>query len=130
MFSRIIKYFIGLFILCAIQFICNCIVKYAHIIIPSPILGIILFAFLLKLNIIKKDWVKDICNLLLKYMPLLFVPLFVGIISYYSILKKNLIPIAMNVILTTTITLIVTAIFVENVIKFVRLHKIRKLHNG
>ncbi len=129
MFSRIKKYFIGLFILCTVQFVCNCIVKYTHIIIPSPILGIILFAFLLKLNIIKKEWVKDICNLLLKYMPLLFVPLFVGIISYYSILQKNLIPIAMNVILTTTITLIVTAIFVENVIKFVRLHKLRKIHN-
>ena len=84
----------------------------------------------MKLNIIKKEWVKDICNLLLKYMPLLFVPLFVGIISYYSILQKNLIPIAMNVILTTTITLIVTAIFVENDIKFVRLHKIKKIHNG
>jgi holin-like protein len=100
-----------------------------HFVLPAPILGIIVFAILLKFNIIKKEWVKDICNLLLNNMPLFFVPLFVGIINYYGLIQKNLIPILLNVVLTTTITLIITAIFVENVIKFVRLHKIRKFHD-
>ena len=62
-------------------------------------------------------------------MPLLFVPLFVGIISYYGIIEKNLIPILVNIVLTTTLVLILTALFVENVIKFVRLHNIRKTKN-
>lgn len=129
MFARIIKIIIGFVILCAIQYLCNWIVRLTHIVLPSPILGIIVFALLLQFKIIKKEWVQDICNLLLKNMPLLFVPLFVGIIAYYGIIEKNLIPIIINVVVTTTVTLIITAIFVENVIKFVRLRKIRKIHN-
>lgn len=129
MLVRFIKIIIGFVILCAIQYLCNWIVKLTHIVLPAPILGIIVFALLLQFKIIKKEWVQDICNLLLKNMPLLFVPLFVGIIAYYGIIEKNLIPILINVIVTTTMTLIVTAIFVENVIKFVRLRKIRKIHN-
>lgn len=129
MFIKLRKYFTGFLILCAIQLFCNWIVKIAHIVLPAPISGIIVFALLLQFNVIKKEWVRDICNLLLKYMPLLFVPLFVGIIAYYSIIERNLVPIILNVILTTTATLIITAIFVENVIKFVRLRKIRKLHH-
>ncbi len=129
MLVRFIKIIIGFVILCAIQYLCNWIVRLTHIVLPSPILGIIVFALLLQFKIIKKEWVQDICNLLLKNMPLLFVPLFVGIIAYYGIIEKNLIPILINVIVTTTMTLIVTAIFVENVIKFVRLRKIRKIHN-
>ena len=89
---------------------------------------LVLFLFL-QLNIIKRDWIKDICELMLKYMPLLFVPLSVGIVAYYGIIEKNLIPILINVIGTTTLTLLLTAMFVENVIKYVRLHRMRKLKN-
>ena len=67
---------------------------------------------------------------MLKYMPLLFVPLSVGIIAYFGIIEKNFIPIIINVVGTTTLTLLLTAIFVENVIKYVRLRKIRNLRNG
>lgn len=88
-----------------------------------------MLAFLIQLNIIKKEWVKDIANLLLKYMPMLFVPLFVGIIAYYSLIQKNIIFILISIILTTTLTLLITAIFVENVIKFIRLKRIKDLHN-
>lgn len=129
MISRIFKYISGFLILCAIQFVCNIFVKKTHIVFPAPILGIIVLFLLLQLNIIRRDWIKDICALMLKYMPLLFVPLSVGIVSYYGIIEKNLIPILINVIGTTTLTLLLTAIFVENVIKYVRLHKIRKLNH-
>lgn len=129
MFSRIIKYILGFLILCSVQFVCNFFVNAMHFVLPAPILGIIVFALMLQFKIIKKEWVKDICNLLLSNMPLLFVPLFVGIMAYYGIIEKNLIPIIINVIVTTTVTLVVTALFVENVIKFVRLHKMRKSKN-
>lgn len=129
MLSRFFKYLIGFSILCVIQYICNCLIKITHLVFPAPILGIVVLFILLQLNIIKKEWIKDICSLMLKYMPLLFVPLSVGIVSYYGIIEKNLIPILINVIGTTTLTLLLTAMFVENVIKYVRLRKIRKLHN-
>ncbi len=129
MLYRFIKYVIGFMILCFIQFICNKVVTAFHFFLPAPILGIIVLSFLIQMNIIKKEWIKDISNLLLKYMPMFFVPLFVGIIAYYSLIQKNLIFILISIIITTTLTLLLTAIFVENVIKFVRLKKIKELHN-
>lgn len=129
MFSRVFKCLIGFIILCAIQFACNIIIKFFNIPFPAPIMGILVLFLFLQLNIIRRDWIKDICELILKYMPLLFVPLAVGIITYYGVIEKNLIPILINVIGTTTLTLLLTALFVENVIKFVRLQKMRKMKN-
>ena len=127
MLSRVLKCLIGFIILCLIQYTCNLLVKFMGIPFPAPILGIIVLFLLLQFNIIKRDWIKDICEFILKYMPLLFIPLAVGIISYYGIIEKNLVPILINVVGTTTITLLLTAMFVENVIKYVRLQRMRKL---
>ena len=129
MLSRVFKYLIGFSILCGIQFLCNLFIKYTHIVFPAPILGIIVLFLLLQFGLIKKDWIKDICDLLLKYMPLLFVPLSVGIITYLGIIERNLIPILINVVGTVTLTMLFTAMFVENVIKYHRFQKIRKLRN-
>ena len=115
--------------MCLIQYLCNLFVKITNIPFPAPIMGIVLLFLLLQLNIIKRDWIKDICEFLLKYMPILFVPLAVGIVSYYGIIEKNFLPILINVIGTTTLTLLLTAMFVENVIKYVRLKRIRKIRN-
>ncbi len=104
-------------------------VKIFHLILPAPILGLIIFSCLIQMNIIKKEWVKDICALLLKNMPVMFVPLLVGIIVYYSIIEKNLIPILINIIVTATLTLLLTAIITDNIIKYIRLRKMRKMKN-
>lgn len=129
MISQIFKCLLGFIILCAIQFACNMLIKIFNIPFPAPIMGILVLFLFLQLNIIRREWVKDICEFLLRYMPLLFIPLAVGIVSYYGIIEKNLIPILINVIGTTTLTLLLTAMFVENVIKYVRLHRMRKLKN-
>lgn len=113
----------------AIQSLCNWFVKLTHIVLPAPIMGIIVLFALLQFNVIKREWIKDSCEFILKYMPLLFVPLSVGIITYFAVIEKNLVPILINVIGTTTLTLLLTAMFVENVIKYVRLQRIRKLKN-
>ena len=122
---KLLKLVLGFGILCLIQTVCNLALTALSIKFPAPIMGIIVLAFLLRFNIIKKEWVKDICELFLKYMPLFFVPLFVGIIVYYSLIEENLIPILVNIAITTSLVIIISALFVENVIKFVRLYKIR-----
>lgn len=129
MLSRFLKYILGFAILCVIQYLCNLFVNITRVVFPAPILGIIILFILLQLNVIKREWISDICELLLKYMPLLFIPLAVGIIAYFSLIEKNLIPILINVVGTTTLTLLLTAMFVENVIKYVRLQKMRKIKN-
>ena len=129
MMSRILKCLIGFFVLCLIQYLCNLFVKTINIPFPAPILGIVVLFLLLQFNIVKREWIKDICEFILKYMPLLFIPLAVGIVSYYGMIEKNLVPILINVIGTTTLTLLLTAIFVENVIKYIRLQRMRKSKN-
>lgn len=62
-------------------------------------------------------------------MSVLFIPFLVGIISHYKLIKDNLTGLLLLISLTTTITLIITAFFVESIIKFERLRKIRKLKN-
>lgn len=124
--KKIIKYITGFIILLAVQFVSSQALNFANIKLPAPILGIIILALLIEFKIIKKEWIKDICNLLLSNMPLLFIPLFAGIITYFKIIKENFSAIAINVVLTTTLTLIVSALFVENVIKFIRLKKIKE----
>lgn len=126
MLKSIKKILSGFIIISFIQFMCNVFLKLTHIVFPAPIMGILILLTLLELKIVKSDWIKDFCNFIFKYMPILFVPLFVGMICYYEIIHKNMLSIITNVILTTTITLIVTALFVENVIKYVRLEKLRK----
>ena len=129
MLKGFFKLIFGLLILISIQYLCNLTVKYTNMVLPAPILGIIVFACLLHFNIIKKIWIKDICELTLKYMPLLFVPLAVGIITYYSLIEKNFVAIVVNVILVATLTLVITALFVENFIKYVRYRRMRDKQN-
>lgn len=126
---RVFKLLLGFAILCLIQYLCNVVLSFLNIAFPAPILGIIVLTILLKLEIIKKVWVKDICDLFLKYMPLLFVPLFVGIIVYYGLISENLTPILVNVIVSTTLVIVLSALFVENVIKIIRFYKFKRGRN-
>lgn len=126
---RVFKLLLGFAILCLIQYLCNVVLSFLNIAFPAPILGIIILTILLKLEIIKKVWVKDICDLFLKYMPLLFVPLFVGIIVYYGLISENLTPILVNVIVSTTLVIVLSALFVENVIKIIRFYKFKRGRN-
>ena len=123
---KIFKLLLGFAILCIVQFSCNWVLNFLKIVFPAPIMGLIILAVLLQFKVIPKSWVKDICELFLKYMPLLFVPLFVGIMAYYGLIEKNLIPILLNVVITTTLVIVFSALFVENVIKYLRLERIRR----
>lgn len=129
MINKIFKVSAGFIIIVFIQFLCNMAVKSLHILLPAPVLGIIVFAILMKEGIIKKEFVKDVCDLLLKYMSLLFVPLFVGIVAYYEIIEKSIVPVLILLLFTATITMITTGLAVENIIKFVKLESIRKKRN-
>ena len=123
---KIFQYSLGFAILCLILIACNFLSKTFSLILPSPIMGIIVLFLLLQFKVIKEEWIKDICELLLKYMPLLFIPFLVGIVSYYGLVKSQLIPLLGNIIICAFLTLISTALIVENIIKYTRLEKMRK----
>lgn len=117
---------IGFSILIFLQFISNFLINLSPVKFPAPILGMVFFVILLQAKIIKEEWIKNICELLLKHMALLFIPLFVGIIVYFDLIKTNLLPILLAIFLITTMIMVFTALFVETIIKFTRLSKIKK----
>ena len=78
----------------------------------------IIFALLLNFKIIPIRFVKDICTIAISVLPVLFVPLLVGITVHYHLIKNDLISILAVIILTTFITMILTAIFVDKVMEW------------
>lgn len=125
MLTKIFKIIIGFLIIITIQFISNYIVKFTHLPMSGAILGLIIFTVLLKYKIINKKYVEDCISLILNYMPLLFIPLFVGIISYYNVIEHDLLKLAFIIILSTLFVLVLTALTVETIIKYVKLSKLK-----
>lgn len=125
MLTKIFKIIIGFLIIIIIQAVSHCIIQLLQLPLSEAILGLMIFTGLLKLEIINKNYVEDCVNLILNYMPLLFIPLFVGIISYYNIIENELLKLALIIILSTMFVLILTALTVEAIIKYVRLSKLK-----
>ena len=125
--SKFLHLILGGIIIFSIQFFSSYILKLLNIPFPAPVLGLIVLFVLLKTKIIKESWVKDFCKILLKYMILFFIPLFVGLVSYFDLIKDNFYAIVFTIVLTTTLIIISVGLFVENVIKFVRLKRIKNI---
>lgn len=117
---------LGFGILILLQFISNLIISILPVKFPAPILGMVILVILLQAKILKEEWIKNICELFLKHMALLFIPLFVGIIVYFDLIKTNILPILLAVFLITTLIMVFTALFVETIIKFTRLARMKK----
>lgn len=125
MLTKFFKIIIGFLIIISIQAVSHCIIQLLKLPLSEAILGLMIFTGLLKLEIINKNYVEDCVNLILNYMPLLFIPLFVGIISYYNIIENELLKLALIIILSTIFVLILTALAVEAIIKYIRLSKFK-----
>ncbi len=124
--KKILNFMVGALIILIIQYLCTIILRALNITFPAAVLGIIVLFLLLKLNIIKEDWIKDFSEFILKYMILFFIPLFAGVIAYYDIISKNLSAIIATIFITTTLVMVSVGLIVENVVKFRRLFNIRK----
>lgn len=105
------------------------IIKITKLFLPPVILALILFTISLAIGIIKEEWIKCTANFFLKNMPILFVPFIVGLVSYKKLILQNLFTIILVIFITTIITIVLTGLFVEYGIKFLRLYKIRRKHD-
>ena len=124
--KKFLNFIIGFLIIFGILFFCKFLINLTRITFPAPILGIIVLFILLSLKIIKEEWISDFCKFILKYMILFFIPAFVGVIEYFDIISKNLYPILATVFITTILIMVITALFIDNIVKFKRLHNIAK----
>lgn len=124
--KQFINFIIGFLILIGFYFLSYFILKFFNILFPPAILGLILFAFCLVQGIIKENWIKSTCEFLINNMAVFFVPFLGGLIVYKSLLIKNWFVILTVIFVTTTLIIIVTGLFVEWGIKFLRLHNMKK----
>ena len=129
MLKKILNFILGIAILFGFYILASGILVLAHIKMPSAILGLILFSLCLTIGIIKEEWVKTASEFFLKNMAMLFVPFIAGLVVYQSVLLKNWISIAVVVFISTLLTIILTGLFVEYGVKFLRLHRMRKNHD-
>ncbi|PCH77955.1 MAG: murein hydrolase transporter LrgA [Flavobacteriaceae bacterium] len=94
------------------------IIKYVfNIPIAGNIIAMILIFTCLKLKIIKLSTVKPAADALIKYMVLFFIPYGVGMMVYFDVLKENWIPIIFASLISTIITLYLTAIIQQKLEK-------------
>lgn len=76
--------------------------------VPSSIIGMLLLTFLLKVKVIKMEWVETISNFLVKNMGFFFVPPGVALMLYFDIIGKEIVPIVLATTLSTMLVLVVT----------------------
>ncbi len=76
--------------------------------VPSSIIGMLLLTFLLKVKVIKLEWVETISNFLVRNMGFFFVPPGVALMLYFDIIGKEIVPIVLATTLSTMLVLVVT----------------------
>lgn len=82
---------------------------FLNIPIAGNILGMLLIVIALKLKVIKLEWVKPASDKLLQYLVLFFIPYGVGLMAYFNIIQDYWLPVVLAVVLSTILTLYITA---------------------
>ena len=84
------------------------VINLTHIPLPSSILGMLLLTLLLKLKVIRLEWVRSISDFLVGNIGFFFVPPGVAIMLYFDIIKAQLLPIVVSTVASTILVLAVT----------------------
>ena len=79
-----------------------------HIPLPSSILGMLLLTLLLKLKVIRLEWVRSISEFLVSNIGFFFVPPGVAIMLYFKIIEAQFWPIVVSSVASTVLVLAVT----------------------
>ena len=76
--------------------------------LPSSIIGMLLLTLLLKLKVIKLEWVRGLTDFLIANLGFFFVPPGVALMLYFDLIRAEILPIALATLLSTVIVLIIT----------------------
>ena len=79
-----------------------------HIPLPSSIIGMLLLTLLLKLKIIRLEWVRSISEFLVSNIGFFFVPPGVAVMLYFDVIKAEFVPIVAASVSSTVRVLAVT----------------------
>lgn len=76
--------------------------------LPASIIGMLLLTLLLKLKVVKLEWVRGLTDFLIANLGFFFVPPGVALMLYFDLIKAEIVPIALATLLSTIIVLIIT----------------------
>lgn len=97
---------------CAIIFGClalgELLVYLTGIRLPGSVVGMLLLTLMLRLKLIKEEWVKGLCDFLISNMGFFFVPAGVGLMLCLDIIKAEFWPIAIATVASTILVLATT----------------------
>ncbi len=95
--------------------IADLIVEWLHAPIPGSIVGIAILFVLLKLRIVKLDWIELGTRWLLGEMLLFFIPAAVGIVNYRSLVMNSGLQIALTIVLSTAAVMVCSGLIGERI---------------
>ena len=98
----------GLVLLLVFQLLGNVAEMYFHLPVPGSVLGMFLLLVALIANDRLASWVRPISLILISYLAVLFVPAGVGIM-----LKNEALPIGVSLVVSTILTIAVTALVIK-----------------
>ena len=99
----------GLVLLLVFQLLGNVAEMYFHLPVPGSVLGMFLLLVALIANDRLASWVRPISLVLISYLAVLFVPAGVGIMLHIDRLKNEALPIGVSLVVSTILTIAVTA---------------------
>lgn len=84
------------------------IIKLTGMKLPSSIIGMLLLTLLLKLKVIKVEWVRGLTDFLIANLGFFFVPPGVALMLHFNLIKAEIVPIIGATIVSTALVLLVT----------------------
>jgi holin-like protein len=107
----------ALAILLVLQLVGEVAVRWSGAPLPGPVVGMVLLFLALRWRQALPDPLRAVAETLLSHLSLLFVPAGVGIIQYGALLAEEWLAVVAALVLSTLITVAVTALVMKAVIR-------------
>ena len=107
----------ALAILLGLQLVGEVAVRWSGMPLPGPVVGMVLLFLALRWRQALPDALRATAETLLSHLSLLFVPAGVGIMQYGALLAEEWLAVAAALVLSTLITVAVTALGMKAVIR-------------
>ncbi len=102
---RVVKVIVHIAFLFGLLFIGNWIQAALDIAIPGSVIGMLVLFFLLKLGIIKIEWIKEGTQFILKHLTLFFIPVTIGFMDYLELFNGRGILLLFTALLSTALVM-------------------------
>ncbi|MFO1424797.1 MAG: CidA/LrgA family protein [Candidatus Competibacteraceae bacterium] len=106
----------ALAILLMLQLVGEVAVRWSGVPLPGPVVGMLLLFLALRWRQELPDALRAVAETLLSHLSLLFIPAGVGIMQYGALLSQEWLAVVAAVVLSTLITVAVTALVMRAVI--------------